>query len=155
MKISRLSAFIDLAVLWTFLLSCSPNLADAQENPAGRKLALLVGVNKYDHAQLRDLEFAENDVAELAAVLERQGYNVVLLTTKTGLQDSRLNPTVVNIQLQLECLMKKVTKRDLVVVGLAGHGLQPLGSDFAQRMQIQRQSREMARNQRRSPDRTH
>src|SRR5688572_25849186 len=40
----------------------------AQSAPAGRKLAFLVGVNKYAHAKLDDLQFAEADVEDLAEV---------------------------------------------------------------------------------------
>jgi len=101
----------------------------AQETPTGQKMALLVGVKKYDHEQLRNLHFAENDVEELADVLKGQGYQVVLLTTKQGEKDSRWKPTVENIRQQMNAMLTKVTKRDLVLVGLAGHGLQPLGSD--------------------------
>jgi hypothetical protein len=35
--------------------------AAAQTERPGRKLAFLVGVKKYDHGSLRDLEFPEND----------------------------------------------------------------------------------------------
>ena len=41
----------------------------AQEPATGRKFAFLVGVEKYSHGKLHDLEFTENDVEDLADVL--------------------------------------------------------------------------------------
>jgi formylglycine-generating enzyme required for sulfatase activity len=90
--------------------------------PAAQKVALLVGVRSYDHANLTDLEYPENDVTELAAVLKGAGYRVVLLTT--GAADARLRPTRANVRRELAAVLRGRTKRDTVVVGLAGHGVQ-------------------------------
>lgn len=110
-------------------LVSSPALA--ADSPKGRKLALLVGVKEYDHAQLPDLQFPENDVEELAEVLRLQRFQVVLLTTKLGQDNESLLPTAANIRAALTRLLAKATKHDVVLVGLAGHGVQPLGSDRA------------------------
>lgn len=104
--------------------------APAQQESPGRKLAFLVGVKSYDHAELPDLEFPENDVVALGAQLkEKQGYEVRVLTTAGSKNQEFHRPTAANIRRQLRELLKGVTKRDLIVVGFAGHGIQALGSD--------------------------
>jgi sulfatase modifying factor 1 len=87
----------------------------------GKKVALLVGVNQYDKRGFRDLEFAERDVEEMAALLDRAGYEVHLLT---GRASGAKRATLKNIRAALEAMLKDRTKRDLVLVALAGHGLQ-------------------------------
>ena len=73
--------------------------AEAQENlPAGRKLAFLVGIKKYDHAALHDLDFPENDVTELAGLLKSQNFEVVVLTTALAKDDPTAAPTAENIR---------------------------------------------------------
>src|SRR5436309_431738 len=69
-----------LAVL--LLGACSLLSLPTQGRPAkaGKKYALLVGVCEYEHARLSDLQFAENDVAELAKLLRPAGFDVSLLT---------------------------------------------------------------------------
>jgi uncharacterized caspase-like protein len=125
----RLRAFLIALTLATLPFVCQPLFA-AEANP-GRKLALLVGVKEYDHAQLNNLQFPENDVEELGEVLSRQGFQVIVLTTVRGKRDANFEPTAENFKRQLSRMLTKVTKNDLALVGLAGHGLQPLGSDKA------------------------
>src|SRR5437667_3653847 len=91
------------------------------DEPAGKRVSLLVGVNKYDKRLFNDLSFAERDVEEMATVLEKGGYEVHLLT---GSASGAKRATLKNIQAAIETLLKERTKRDLVLVGLAGHGLQ-------------------------------
>jgi formylglycine-generating enzyme required for sulfatase activity len=93
------------------------------ETAKGKKYALLVGVRTYDHKKLEDLKYTENDVEELADAL--QGFSeVVVLTSTRGEKNDKAAPTAANIRAQLKRLLKRVTKHDTVVVGLAGHGLQ-------------------------------
>jgi formylglycine-generating enzyme required for sulfatase activity len=104
----------------------------AQESTRGRKFAFLVGVKKYNHAKLRNLEFAENDVEELDGVLRAKGFKAVLVfTTRTAAKNEKFKPTARNILFRLQEFLRNanVGKNDLILVGLAGHGLQPLGSD--------------------------
>ena len=93
--------------------------------------AFLVGVEKYSHGKLHDLEFPENDLEELADVLNSQGFKTVLLTTRLGKNDASRMPTQQNVWDGIRTFLKehKPTRRDLMLVGLAGHGIQPLGSD--------------------------
>ncbi len=95
----------------------------------GKKLALLVGCEKYVHAHLTDLDYAEEDVLELAEVLKAQGFVCKVLTHQTGAKDPDLEPTAGNIRKTLTKLLTDVSKNDLFLVGLAGHGMQPLGYD--------------------------
>jgi formylglycine-generating enzyme required for sulfatase activity len=125
----RRAAFLGgFAIAFVFgFITASP--APAENEPAGRKLAFLVGVKTYEHADLRDLDFPENDVEELAAVLKNDGFEIVVLTTTRGKTDARSKPTAENLRKRLKLLLQGVTKRDLLIVGLAGHGIQPLSSD--------------------------
>ena len=63
---------------------CQQSLAAQEPAPAGKRVALLVGVNKYDKRLFNDLSFAERDVEELAAILEKGGYDVHLLTGRAS-----------------------------------------------------------------------
>ena len=108
--------------------------APALSAEAGKKYALLVGVKVYEHASLPNLEFTENDVEALHAVLSAKGAGfaeVVVLTTTRGKKDAALRPTAKNIRAQLKRLSDKVNKADLLLVGLAGHGLQMVVTDPA------------------------
>jgi formylglycine-generating enzyme required for sulfatase activity len=92
---------------------------------APKRYALLVGVGEYDHARLRDLRYAENDVEELGKLLKQGGYDeVVLLTSKRGRIVEAAQPTAANIRKQMKRLLAQVRKADVVLVALAGHGLQ-------------------------------
>ncbi len=100
-----------------------PNLARAAEP---RKVAFLVGVSKYDKAGLNNLEYAEEDMRELAGELKKAGFTVTLMLggEKGDLRATRDN---LHIRLEEEFLdrqAKKLDKRDVVLIGLSGHGLQ-------------------------------
>ena len=69
----------------------------------GKKIALLVGINVYDHSNLADLKYCEHDVEELAAVFRNGGYEVTLMT---GSHKGQLRGTEANIQSQLTALLK-------------------------------------------------
>jgi formylglycine-generating enzyme required for sulfatase activity len=96
---------------------------------APRKLALLVGVTKYNHAKLSELRYAENDVVELGKVLTKQGFDVTVLTSTGGEKKPSAAPSAANIRTQLAKLLDNVTHRDMIVIGLAGHGLQILDQE--------------------------
>jgi hypothetical protein len=125
---NQAAIFIGFGLLFALGL-VAPRPASAQSAPPGRKLAFLVGVKAYDHAQLKNLDFPERDVEELAAVLKNDDFQTVVLTTQRGREDERNKPTAENIRARLNSLLAGTTKADLIIVGLAGHGLQPLGSN--------------------------
>jgi hypothetical protein len=90
--------------------------------PAGKKYALLVGVQNYNHSNFTNLQFADNDTSELAKLLHGHDYEVKLLTSKDA--------TLARIRQELAALVKKRTRNDLVLVGLAGHGLHLDGTSY-------------------------
>lgn len=109
-----------LPILATLIAAGLP----AQEPTAGRRYAVLVGVNDYDHAKFPDLRFAEADAAKTARLLSDHGFEVALLTGAAGKTDAAARPTLANLRARLDQTLRRSTKRDLVLIGLAGHGLQ-------------------------------
>lgn len=105
----------------SLLFASAPSAARAQE---GKRYALVVGVNEYEHEKLKALEYAVNDAAELGAILEKSGYLVTELTDTAGKKDPKLAPTKANIEKHLRAVLGGAKKGDLVLVALAGHGLQ-------------------------------
>jgi formylglycine-generating enzyme required for sulfatase activity len=97
-------------------------VADASPALAGKKYALLVGINEYQHRKLRPLRYAEADVKELADVLKKAGYQTTVLTGSAP--DDDLKATKKCIEKHLEAIMLKCKKGDLVVVAFSGHGMQ-------------------------------
>jgi len=94
----------------------------AQEKP--RKYALLVGINQYQHGQLDKLEFAEADAKDMAKLLKEKGeYEVVEVVGKDA--------TKARITKELEKLAQQGNAGGIVLVGFAGHGMQPEDSDEA------------------------
>src|ERR1700722_7577027 len=122
---------------WSFRLLIALSVAWAVSSTAlsqqagGGKFAFLVGVGTYRHANLGNLEFAENDVEDLDALLRAQHYTTLLMTTHLGKTQPDREPTRPKIQSALNAFLKanSPTKDDVIVVGLAGHGIQPLHSD--------------------------
>jgi Tfp pilus assembly protein PilF len=110
----------------------APATARAQDaGPQARKYALLVAVRFYRHAALPDLKYPENDVEELARLLQAgsAGFRVTLLTSTRGRADAAARPTAANIRAALKGMLDRATKHDTVVVALAGHGLQQKVAD--------------------------
>jgi uncharacterized caspase-like protein len=121
------------------LLVLAPSVTRPQP-AASRKVALVVGVAKYDHA-FADLQFPERDAADLAATLRDGRFDRVVLLT--GSAAGRDRATRKNIEDRLAELLDggprggpdgrlsnapadagKIRKGDLVLVALSGHGLQ-------------------------------
>jgi hypothetical protein len=93
--------------------------------PQGKKYALLVGVRAYNHRNLDDLKYTENDVEDLGKLLREGGFaEVVVLTSTRGEKMAVQAPTAANIRKRLRAMLERVTKHDTIVVALAGHGLQ-------------------------------
>ena len=109
-----------LAALAAFCSAGSPPACYAAE-PVSKKYAVLVGVNGYQHEKLSRLAYAEADVTALGAILEQSGYRVTLLTGSSA--DERA-PTKANVERQLKRVLAGCKRGDMVLVALAGHGLQ-------------------------------
>ncbi|MGL4550166.1 MAG: caspase family protein [Gemmataceae bacterium] len=85
--------------------------------PKGNKYALVVGVNAYKNPAFPTLGCAENDAAQLAAVLKGLGYkSVVKLTGKDATKEA--------IFTAIEALVSGKETADTVLVALAGHGME-------------------------------
>ena len=81
------------------------------------------GWREYEHSSFAELKYTENDIEELAKVLAEGGYEVTLLTTTRGKKDAKLKPTASNIRAQLRRLSSQVTRNDMLLIGLSGHGV--------------------------------
>ncbi len=113
--------FALLAAVW-FAAAVFLNVPVARpETPkaAGKRYAILVGINDYKHPKLPALRFAVNDVTDLKKILEAGGYRVTLLTNET-----ETKPTRAAIDEAIRAVLRKAEAGDTVVVAFAGHGLQ-------------------------------
>lgn len=117
-------------ILAPLLVAFLPLTASAQAK--GKKYALLIGINDYTHSKLSELRFPENDVNELAEILEKPaaGFaSVRVLTGTIGKSNALARPTKANIEKALEDLLANKTKHDLVLIALIGHGVELSASD--------------------------
>src|SRR5262249_25401766 len=99
-----------------------------QSPAAGKKYALLVGVRNYKKSELTSLQFTENDVNDLAQVLQDAGYRRVVVMTQTEAnKDASRLPIAKNIRDQLQGLLEDRKPEDSVLVAFSGHGVQLSG----------------------------
>lgn len=96
---------------------------------AGKRYAVIVGVKKYRPGQpLPELSFTENDATKLAEILKTGGYQVTLMTQAVGRIEGRevMNPLSDYIRDQIDAVVKNpfLKDDDIVIVALAGHGVQ-------------------------------
>jgi formylglycine-generating enzyme required for sulfatase activity len=104
------------------LLTQSPSPAQTTK-PAGKRFALVVGVNDYSNRKLDNLKYAERDATELSAVLTRAGFTVrTLLGSGKGADEA----TRANVEKALADLLRGVGKKDIVLLAFSGHGQQLL-----------------------------
>jgi hypothetical protein len=104
------------------LVWLTASAADAAEE--GRRRAILVGVNRYDSDKLRPLRYSVNDVTALAPILSRAGYKVELLTDLEADRVAERRPTLKNIRSRLKVAIGQSRRKDTLLIGLTGHGLQ-------------------------------
>jgi TPR repeat protein len=104
---------IGLFLSWLCLLPAAVFAED------GKRFAVLVGVNSYEHPKLPKLNFAVNDAVDLAKLLREDGYIVTELT-----DSSETKPTRQAIADAISNVLKKAGKDDSVLIALSGHGLQ-------------------------------
>jgi tetratricopeptide (TPR) repeat protein len=109
-----------LAVFVCAVVSVSLSV-NAQAPAEPRKVAFLVGVNKYERRNFDDLVYAERDVEDVGAELKRLGFTVVVLK---GSAEGDLKATREHIDKELLRLLDGVRKDDLVFVMFSGHGQQ-------------------------------
>ena len=94
-----------------------------------------MGVGKYPPTKFRNLPGAEPDADDLAKTLIDQGYpkeNVTVLTNSRGAsEDPLLTPNAENIRREIDLLLDHRQPTDVVVIAMAGHGLQLKGEPYA------------------------
>jgi uncharacterized caspase-like protein len=122
-------------VLALTVLSLVAREGPAADDSAGRRYALVIGVNKYDdvNAILRseNLKFAERDADQIADGLRRCGFDadsVIVMTTAVARTDDRF-PTAANIRKQVKAIAKQLRDGDSLVVSFAGYEMQFAGND--------------------------
>lgn len=104
-----------LWILLAFASLASPAGAQAEV----KRRALIVGVNEYQNRKLADLLFAERDARELDAALRAWGFETDLLVGRVGPKA----PSRVNFLNSLDLLLKRASRKDLLVFAFAGHGV--------------------------------
>jgi len=133
-RLSAVLSFAMAACLTSFTASFAGAAEDivdkgVQSDLAGRRYALLVGVNDYSY--FSPLTFCDNDIANLSKTLGHNGFDsrdIVVL--RDGLKDRHLLPNKSNIVTQLKLLLESVEKNDLVVVAFSGHGVHIQGKSY-------------------------
>ncbi len=99
------------------------SLCTAQDKKAGKRYALLIGVQKYGSDDLHDLECSDKDVLDLADTLRATGYrkgDVTVLSTR-----EKGAPTVKAIRAAIkEFVERDYRKEDTVLIAFSGHGIQ-------------------------------
>src|SRR3954470_9542518 len=99
-----------------------PPAAQAQKGKT-KGHALLVGARDYEHAALSTLKYTENDVEQLAKLLDKPGSpfhgRVRVLTCTRGKKDTADRPTAQNIRRELKKLLEDRTRHDMVLLALS------------------------------------
>jgi len=129
--ITRLAATIPVALRAALGLGCLAlcgggamlcGARPAAADDVGR-YALVVGVERYDETELAPLQWAEDDVEAIGAALERLGFSVVTMTSKSGV--ARRRPVEAkDILEQVERRLADREPGDTVVLCFSGHGVQ-------------------------------
>lgn len=98
---------------------------------AGERYALLVGVKQYNKNELTSLDYTENDVTVFGELLlDKAAYKQVVIMTQSKAEfEPRYLPTATNIRRELKAMLAACKPDDMIVVALAGHGVQFQGSD--------------------------
>jgi formylglycine-generating enzyme required for sulfatase activity/uncharacterized caspase-like protein len=106
-------ALYGFCVLAGLLLAAT--VGSAQETQ-GKKVAFLVGINQYQKPRFRPLQFAERDVEEMGKELKALGFDVTILSGDKA--------TLKEIDDRVKALDRPLGAADLMLVMLAGHGIQ-------------------------------
>jgi len=126
LRVKPLPVLLTLLVFVPFSTRSSEAIGE-ETSPNGRKLALLVGVDKYHPGSgFGELRFTVRDVEELAKVLIESGYrsdDVRLLTLKRGAESTLYLPTLRYIQQQIKLILADRKPEDSILIALSGHGI--------------------------------
>src|SRR4051812_26413435 len=105
------------ATMLAAVLAALPSSAQV----AGKRVALVVGVDKYESRKLDDLQYAERDAADLTKVLRDAGFTVRTLLGSVAGADAATRDNVIAA---VDTLLKGVGKQHTVLIALSGHGQQ-------------------------------
>jgi hypothetical protein len=112
----------EIRILCVSLVILAATESSALSDDAPRRIAVLIGVNRYDNRNFEDLSYAERDMEELAKVL--QGSYDVRLLLGSGAHD-RPRATKANLEKTMEALFaSRLTKNDVALIAFSGHGQQ-------------------------------
>lgn len=118
-----------LVMLTTAPFLCAQERDIRIEKPTGRKFAFLVGVTEYEYPNtFPTLTYTVQDVRALQKQLESVGFepgNIIVMASNTSVSRQ---PTKRKILAQLEELLKKTGKDDIIICMFSGHGTQ-IGKD--------------------------
>lgn len=103
--------------LLVLILSLAALVHPAQ---AGKKYALVVGVERYNPSQLTSLQFAENDAVAMGQALQKLGFDVVVMTRQADIPE-RVPAFAGDILKQLKRRLRNRSPDDTVLVALSGH----------------------------------
>ena len=109
------------------IITLVPGDPKAEEHNPGKRYALCIGVNGYEHPDIQDLRKARNDAKALAKALEEHGSfdQVFVLTDDVDPRYDNLGlyPRLRNIRAKLETLESYIKPRDMVIISFSGHGI--------------------------------
>ncbi len=100
-----------------------------KDAPKGRKIAVLIGVNEYSNRPYENLKYAERDMERLKEVLEKAGFEIVMLLgsakgPKEATQKNIHQVLINNAEKNQRFILRNVTENDTVLIALSGHGEQ-------------------------------
>ncbi|CAF3719483.1 unnamed protein product [Rotaria sp. Silwood1] len=84
----------------------------ATTNEPRRKLALVIGISKYDHCE--ELKNPENDANDMSSALESIGF---IVTKKLALKRAEMKHVIIDFE-------ESIQRDDMVLFYFAGHGIQ-------------------------------
>ena len=123
MKTNIFSIIILSTFFATFSVAQDKDIEIVAKNAVtGRKLAVLVGIDNYEH--LRTLECARRDVFLLRDSLYKIGFekeDVICLTDGNSEEEK---PTYGNILKTIQSVLDRVREGDMLFIALSGHGIQ-------------------------------
>ncbi len=121
------------ALLTLLAFGCMAALGQEKAAPpassAGRRWAVLVGVNHY--AELQDLSHCAADARSLRDQLVASGFskeNVFVLAD--GAEDTQDKPSRTNIHRRIESVLARAERDDMVLVSLGGHAVYVDGRSY-------------------------
>lgn len=106
------------------LLSYNPTTFD-EECVQDEKIAIIIGIEKYQDDHIAALPYAVKDAESLADLLESQGYVVFLMTSDRAATDPNY-PSRMKIERKLAAMENRFEENDQLVFYFCGHGVSNL-----------------------------